>query len=158
VRGTHPTLAVATVKINDKHIEVIVRHMLRIPHNPLYLFCQCHIVATNLRPKKIRFFQKIGFLSPKKIRFFQKNRIFKPQFIQKIGFLNPKKIRFFQKIGFLNPKKIRFFQKIGFLSPKKKSDFYPRSAAKRGNACLHRSAVQFVHTPMWFKPEQVLFI
>jgi hypothetical protein len=119
VRGTHPTLAVATVKINDKHIEVIVRHMLRIPHNPLYLFCQCHIVATNLRPKKIRFFQKIGFL---------------------------------------NPKKIRFFQKIGFLSPKKKSDFYPRSAAKRGNACLHRSAVQFVHTPMWFKPEQVLFI
>jgi hypothetical protein len=86
VRGTHPTLAVATVKINDKHIEVIVRHMLRIPHNPLYLFCQCHIVATNLRPKKIRFFQKIGFLSPKKIRFFQKNRIFKPQ--KKIRFLS----------------------------------------------------------------------
>jgi hypothetical protein len=110
--------------------------------------------------------------TPQKNPIFSKNRIFKPQkksdffkkigflnpFFQKIGFLNPKKIRFFQKIGFLNPKKIRFFQKIGFLSPKKKSDFYPRSAAKRGNACLHRSAVQFVHTPMWFKPEQVLFI
>jgi hypothetical protein len=94
VRGTHPTLAVATVKINDKHIEVIVRHMLRIPHNPLYLFCQCHIVATNLRPKKIRFFQKIGFLSPKKIRFFQKNRIFKPLFSKNRIFKPQKKIRF----------------------------------------------------------------
>jgi hypothetical protein len=72
--------------------------------------------------------------TPQKNPIFSKNRIFKPQ---------------------KNP---IFSKKIGFLNPKKKSDFYPRSAAKRGNACLHRSAVQFVHTPMWFKPEQVLFI
>jgi hypothetical protein len=108
VRGTHPTLAVATVKINDKHIEVIVRHMLRIPHNPLYLFCQCHIVATNLRPKKIRFFQKIGFLSPKKIRFFQKNRIFKPLF-SKNRIFKPQKNPIFSKNRIFKPqKKIRF--------------------------------------------------
>jgi hypothetical protein len=82
--------------------------MLRIPHNPLYLFCQCHIVATNLRPKKIRFFQKIGFLSPKKIRFFQKNRIFKPLF-SKNRIFKPQKNPIFSKNRIFKPqKKIRF--------------------------------------------------
>jgi hypothetical protein len=122
VRGTHPTLAVATVKINDKHIEVIVRHMLRIPHNPLYLFCQCHIVATNLRPKKIRFFQKIGFLSPKKIRFFQKNRIFKPLF-SKNRIFKPQKNPIFSKNRIFKPQKNPIFSKNRIFKPQKKIRF-----------------------------------
>jgi hypothetical protein len=48
--------------------------------------------------KKIRFFQKIGFLTPKKNPIFSKNRIFKPQknpiFSKNRIFKPQKKIRF----------------------------------------------------------------
>jgi hypothetical protein len=70
--------------------------------------------------KKIRFFQKIGFLTPKKNPIFSKNRIFNPQ----------KKIRFFQKIGFLNPKKIRFFKKNRIFNPQKNPIFFGLSWAR----------------------------
>jgi hypothetical protein len=73
-----------------------------------------------LRLKKIRFFQKIGFLSwcrSQKNPIFSKNRIFKLVSLSK---------------------KIRFFEKIGFLSwcrSQKNPIFCSRSHAPRGNAC-----------------------
>jgi hypothetical protein len=58
--------------------------------------------------KKIRFFQKIGFLTPKKNPIFSKNRIFKPQknpIFSKNRIFNPQKNPIFSV--YLGPEVLR---------------------------------------------------
>jgi hypothetical protein len=62
--------------------------------------------------KKIRFFQKIGFLTPKKNPIFSKNRIFKPQknpIFSKNRIFNPQKNPIFSKNRIFNPQKNPIF-------------------------------------------------